>query len=644
MCGIVGYLGEPPFQNFILSGLKLLQNRGYDSAGLSYIQNSEIKVMKYSSSQNNDSILQLEKNMNMNMNMNTNETQEIDETIYSAIGHTRWATHGPKTQINAHPHCDNKKRISLVHNGIIENFQELKKALIKSGYIFYSQTDTEVVAVLIGQYLDEGYEMEECIRKTVAKLCGTWALVIHHKDFPNKLWVCRNGSPLLLGIAEQYIMIASEHIAFGPYIQKYIVLDNHDILEITKTSDHGIIYSNNLDKYPMQEKVISSIEYEPTGFEHWMMKEIHEQSDAIYRAINHGGRISSESCVKLGGLDLHRKELLEIDHLILLGCGTSYHAGLWAVNIFKSLDIFTTVTIYDGAEFSKKDIPFHKNKKLKKTLHRAGLILLSQSGETKDLHRCMQIANENNIITIGLVNVPDSTIARETDCGVYLNAGREVAVASTKSFTSQCVILTLVAIWFSQEHGTCLIKRKKMLKDIYKLPLQLNMLLENKNLDSIKHTAEQVMKTLSCNPSFFLLGKDNSEAIAREGALKLKEVAYIHAEGFSSSALKHGPLALICKKTPIILIDVDEQNRSKVQNAMHEVLARGANVIHICNYEPELNHTDAEYYSRFIIQKNTYFSGLLANVNVQLLSYYLALQQNLNPDFPRNLAKVVTVE
>uniref|UniRef100_A0A6C0B0C7 Glutamine--fructose-6-phosphate aminotransferase [isomerizing] n=1 Tax=viral metagenome TaxID=1070528 RepID=A0A6C0B0C7_9ZZZZ len=647
MCGIVGYLGDQPFCDFILTGLKLLQNRGYDSAGLSYIENDEIKTVKYASSQTNDSIAQLEKNI---QDITIEKKNFLNETVYNSIGHTRWATHGAKTQLNAHPHNDDKNRISLVHNGIIENFQELKTQLMKSGYPFYSQTDTEVIAALIGKYLDEGCMMEECIQKTVAMLSGTWALVILHKDFPNKLWACRNGSPLLLGIEDQYVMIASEHIAFGPYIQKYIVLDNHDILEITKTNDNGIIYNNNVSKYQIQEKVISSIEYEPTGFDHWMIKEIFDQTDAIYRAINHGGRISSATNVKLGGLDSYRQQLLEIDHLILLGCGTSYHAGLWALDIFKQLDIFITISVYDGAEFDKRDIPYYKNNnnnknKNNKKNKRTGIILLSQSGETKDLHRCIQIANENNVVTIGLVNVPDSTIARESDCGVYLNAGREVAVASTKSFTSQCVVLALVAVWFSQERGTCLTKRKKILQDIYKLPVQLKVILDKSQLDVIKNTAKDKMIKLKEITSFFLLGKASLEAIAKEGSLKLKEVAYIHAEGFSASALKHGPLALICDKTPILLIDVDDQHRSKIQNAMHEVLARGASVIHIS--DSNACKIDDEHYTKYInfmIQKNNTFSGILANVYVQLLSYYLALEQGINPDFPRNLAKVVTVE
>lgn len=638
MCGIIGYLGNQPFQEFILSGLKLLQNRGYDSAGLSYIENGKLKTIKYASAQNSDSIMQLEHDVLLTTarHKEPGSVESTDPVV--SIGHTRWATHGPKTQLNAHPHHDNKGRISLVHNGIIENFQEIKSGLVQLGYVFHSQTDTEVIAVLIGRYLDGGCSMEESVRKTVAKLSGTWALVIVHRDFPNKIWVCRNGSPLLLGSTDDYIMVASEHIAFGPYIQKYIVLDNHDILEITLTPDQGFQYNTCLAKYTVQEKGVSTVEYEPTGYAHWMIKEIAEQSDAIYRAINHGGRIPGESRVKLGGLDQCREELLALDHLILLGCGTSYHAGLWALDLFKSLDIFDTVTIYDGAEFGEHDIP---------RTGATGLILLSQSGETRDLHRCIQIANEHNLMTIGLVNVPDSTIARESRCGVYLNAGREVAVASTKSFTNQCVVLALVAIWFSQERGTCLSKRQRMIQDLRKLPVQVKHIMETETMEAIRYVVKRLnglYADTSFAQSMFLLGKGSEEAIAKEGALKLKEVAYIHAEGYSSSALKHGPFALICENTPIILIDVDEKHRAKNQNAMHEVAARGAYVVHIRDYVDHECEKGRCNLTGLFVQPNSTFSGVLANVYVQIMSYYLAIEQGINPDFPRNLAKVVTVE
>jgi glucosamine--fructose-6-phosphate aminotransferase (isomerizing) len=612
MCGIVGYLGNGQANDYILSGLKLLQNRGYDSVGISYMEKNIIETIKYASTSNYDSLLQLERKI-------TNDSMNIEGI---AIGHTRWATHGAKTNFNAHPHNDNLNRISLVHNGIIENFAELKKSLIADGYEFRSQTDTEIIAVLIGKYLDTGETMEKAIQNTIDQLLGTWALVIIHKDFPNKIWITRNGSPLLLGIEDDFIMVASEQIAFNNYIKKYIVLDNHDLLEITN-GDSGIEYNKNIQRYTKKDKINTPIELTPTNHTHWMLKEIMEQPESIIRALNNGGRIENNVSVKLGGLDLCKSRLMDINHLILLGCGTSYHSALWSLDIFKSLDIFDTIVCYDGAEFNVKDIP-----KKGKT----GVILLSQSGETKDLHRCIQIAKDYDLISIGIVNVIDSLIARETDCGVYLNAGREVAVASTKSFTNQCVVLCMVAVWFSQNRGTCIEKRRKIINDLRNLSFQMQ-----KILDKAGET-QHVANVLINKPSMFILGKGRDEAIAKEGSLKLKEIAYIHAEGYSSSALKHGPFALIENELPIIILDINDEYRDKNRNAYQEVSARNAFVLKITDI------IESENDNSLIIEKNATFGGLLANIYIQLLSYYLALSQNYNPDFPRNLAKVVTVE
>jgi glucosamine--fructose-6-phosphate aminotransferase (isomerizing) len=608
MCGIIGYLGNENFVPFVLSGLKLLQNRGYDSVGISCIQNGELCTNKYASTFTFDSLEKLEKSV-------SNSAFESN----CGIGHTRWATHGGKTDLNAHPHHDNKNRIAIVHNGIIENFDEIKVRLLEMGYFFKSQTDTEIIAVLIGSHLDNNETIEKAIQYSLKELSGTWALVIIHKDFPNKIWMTRNGSPLLLGMEDEYIMVASEQIAFHNYIKKYIVIDNHDLIEVTKENDK-ITYSKNVHRYTIKEKTNVQIELKPTGYTHWLLKEILEQPESILRAMNNGGRIENNTCVKLGGLDTCKSRLMEINHLIILGCGTSYHAGLWCLDIFKNLDIFHTVVVYDGAEFNVKDIPKIGN---------SGIVLLSQSGETKDLHRCIQIAKDYDLITIGIVNVIDSMIARESDCGIYLNAGREVAVASTKSFTNQCLVLTMVAIWFSQNKGTYIEKRKKMINDIRNLSFQVQDLCTN--LEQIKEIARQ----LKDKTSLFLLGKGKEEAIAKEGALKLKEVAYIHAEGYSSSALKHGPFALIEEGLPVILIDVEEEHRDKNKNTFQEISARNAFVIKI---------TDNKCNDLLIVEKNSTFSGILANVYVQLLSYFIAIEKGYNPDFPRNLAKVVTVE
>jgi len=607
MCGIVGYLGNEEHKEYRLSGLRLLQNRGYDSVGISCITNGELHTTKFASKTTCDALDQLEETVNR-QNIKSN----------CAIGHTRWATHGGKTDINAHPHHDNKNKIALAHNGIIENFTELKSKLLEKGYQFKSQTDTEIIAVLIGYYMDMGEPIETAIQKTISELIGTWALVIIHVEYPNKIWITRNGSPLLLGMEEEFIMVASEQIAFGNYIKKYIVLDNHDLIEITK-EERTITYNKNIQRYAIKDKAHQNIETKPANYKHWMLKEIMEQPECIIRAMNNYGRIENNVSVKLGGLDSNKSRLLEIHHLILLGCGTSFHAGLWSLDLFKTLDIFETVVAYDGAEFHVKDIPKKGN---------SGIIFLSQSGETKDLHRCIQIAKDYDLISMGVVNVVDSMIARETNCGVYLNAGREVGVASTKSFTNQCVVLSMIAIWFSQNRGTCMERRRQMINDLRNLPFHIENIFNN--IENLGNFTKSFINQTSC----FILGKGKNEAIAKEGALKIKEIAYIHAEGFSSSSLKHGPFALIEENLPIIILDVDDENREKNKNAYQEILARNAFIMRISDTnEGELK-----------IDKNVTFGGVIANIYIQLLSYTLSIQKGYNPDFPKNLAKVVTVE
>jgi len=609
MCGIVGYLGTQQAVEAVLAGLDLLQNRGYDSVGVSIIESAKIRTVKCASTTTNNALEVLKSRITPPPISN------------AAIGHTRWATHGGKTNCNAHPHHDDKDRLSLAHNGIIENFAEIKFKLVKKGYSFRSSTDTEVIAILIGAFLDEGRTMLEAIQEATAQLKGTWALVILHIDFPNKMWAVRNGSPLLLGTSPDCLMVASEPIAFQSYINQYIVLKDHDVLEMENIEGEYKI-NKSLAKYPKQQTKGDIIETTPAPWAHWMLKEIMEQPAAVLRAMNNGGRIASETAVKLGGLDVCRPVLENIDHLVLLGCGTSYHAGMWSMAIFKSLEVFDTVSLYDGADFGPRDIP-RKGKTV--------AILLSQSGETKDLQRCIQVLQEGGIIRLGVVNVADSFIARETNCGVYLNAGREVAVASTKSFTNQCVVLALIAVWFSQVKGTHEEKRRKIIADLHQLPFQLSSVIIEENRKIIQKTAYEIAKA----PSMFLLGKGKEEAIAKEGALKLKEIAHIHAEGYSTAALKHGPFGLLEPNMPVLILDLGEEFRDKTANAMAEVAAREAHIINLCDL-PEESVCALEY--------NGTFGGLIANVCVQLLAYECAVIQGKSPDYPRNLAKVVTVE
>ena len=585
MCGIIAYIGNDNSFSKCLCGLKQLQNRGYDSAGICSLVKNQFINDKYASSDKESALVKLE----------TFSNNHTDASL--SIGHTRWATHGAKTDTNSHPHISSDGLFSLVHNGIIENYAELKKMLIGEGYTFSSKTDTEVVVNLLSfmYHKNEKKCVELAIEKTIAKLEGTWGLAILCKDEPNKLYATRHGSPIVVSANDDMVIVTSEQSGFCNLVSNYIVLNNYD------------------DPYP-----------------HWTIKEIHEQHESCLRAISHGGRLMSNNEVKLGGLNEKREELLKLDNMILLGCGTSYHAGMFGVNYLKELGGFNSVQLYDGAEFNEQDIPKQG---------RTGVILLSQSGETKDLHRCIQIGREHDLFFIGVVNVVDSLIAREVDCGCYLNAGREVAVASTKAYTSQIIILNLIALWFAQEKNIHYGKREKYIKDLRNLHMDIKKTVEvcEKSIDNVLPLFE--------HHSCFLLGKGKGESIAREGALKIKEISYIHAEGYSTSSLKHGPFALLHEGFPVVLIAPDNEHYAKNENAYEEIKSRHATIIYVTDKEVGNGIGNGVEKENVIkIQKNYSFQDFLSIIPLQILAYKLSLARGLNPDMPRNLAKVVTVE
>jgi glucosamine--fructose-6-phosphate aminotransferase (isomerizing) len=361
------------------------------------------------------------------------------------------------------------------------------------------------------------------------------------------------------------------------------------------------------------------------NYTHWTIKEIYEQIDSINNVISYGGRLRSMNEVKLGGLETHKTELLKIDNLILLGCGTSYYASMLGLHYFKDLCNFNCVLSFDGAEFTEKDIPLYGT---------TTLILLSQSGETKDLYRCIQIAKEKGLFTIGVVNVVDSLIAREVNCGCYLNAGREVAVASTKSFTSQCILLSMISIWFSQNKNIHNGKRLLYIKDLYNLQKDV--------IDVFDGIEEKITKHIDMfnNSSCFLLGKGKSEAIAKEGALKIKEITYIHSEGYSTSSLKHGPFALLTDDFPVIIIALNDEFYTKNENAYNEIKSRNAKILFITDNADAIQDKE----NVILIPENRNYGEIFTVIILQLLAYKLSIARGINPDFPKNLAKVVTVE
>ena len=604
MCGIIAIINKSTCIKEIINGLKQLQNRGYDSAGFCLL-NSSFYIKKYASTPECNALVKLENNIDNSFD------------IGIGIGHTRWATHGAKTDINSHPHISYDGKIALVHNGIIENFDSIRKKLIKKNINFISQTDTEVIVNLLAFEYSKSNDFTKSIKKTIKQLEGTWGLAIINIEEPDRLYCVRHGSPLLVSQNNDMVIVASEQSGFCGLVNNYIILDSNDICIIDR-NDNISISTNN--KYELREANFDNFDLTPDPYPHWTIKEIEEQYESSLRAISLGGRLLDDNKVILGGLEENKDILLNIDNIILLGCGTSYHAGLVGVNYLKQLCKFNTVQIFDGAEFMKEDIP---------KLGNTGLILLSQSGETKDLYRCIDIAKDNNLFMIGVINVVDSLIAREVDCGCYLNAGREVGVASTKSFTSQVIILSMIAIWFAQIHNINISKRRKYIKYLRNLPKDIKTSIqiskENKELYNIVN-----------KDNVFILGKSKSEAIAKEGSLKIKELSYIHSEGYSGNSLKHGPFALLDENFPVILINPDDSHYTSMLNAYHEIESRNAPILFITTKK------DCDIENSIILPKNDIFGDLLCIIPLQLMAYYLAINKGYNCDMPKNLAKVCT--
>jgi glucosamine--fructose-6-phosphate aminotransferase (isomerizing) len=620
MCGIFGImlLNYDNIIDLVIKGLTQLQNRGYDSAGVCLYKNEKFNVYKYASTSEASAIDKLS-------NININETKnELNEGLYVGIGHNRWATHGVKSDVNAHPHLSNNNKFVIVHNGIIENYKQLKNMLINEGFTFLSQTDTEVIVNLIEYNYRLIKDVYESIKKTISELRGTYGLIIQSTFEAHKLYCVRNGSPLLIGQNEDRIIITSEQSGFCNMVNNYITLNNDDICILERDNCNLSVVTKHI--YLKNSLITMNSELTPEPYQHWTIKEIFEQPDVVLNSINKGGRIKNKSEVKLGGLEQHCDILKNINNIMILGCGTSYFAGLYGMDYFKKLCNFNTVQTFDGAELNEYDIPRIGN---------TAFILISQSGETKDLHRCMEIAKNNNVITIGIINVVDSLIAREVDCGIYCNAGKEVGVASTKSFTSQVVCLSMAAIWFAKLQNVNEKKRIKMILDLRNLSNDIK-----KTLDCCYEIAKMISKKINAS-NMFLLGKGSDECVAKEGSLKIKEISYIHSEGYSSSSLKHGPFALLDENFPVIILNLDQTHNSKTLNCYQEVTARNAPIIFITNNENLIVENNCDI---IFVPENKTYASLLGIIPIQIMAYHLSLNKGINPDKPKNLAKVVTVE
>nr|WBF70529.1 hypothetical protein [Megavirus caiporensis] len=607
MCGISGCItNNESAMISVMNALAKLQNRGYDSAGICTIINNTLQIHKSVSNQGENAMVNL-----------TNSDLAVQKCDI-AVGHTRWATHGEKTLENAHPHTDESLQYAIVHNGIIENYGELKQELLKNGYTFYGQTDTEVVVKYIHylQAKNKGYDELNNI------LHGSWAILILDTNNPEKIYYLKNGSPLIVGFDKykKKSMFVSELSGFDEDITEYAVICDGDFGHLTITENQCNLTSKNNYNYTQLSK--SSIVTSPTPYHHWTIKEINDQSIALNNLIS--TRFYSDKPY-FPELEISREELLSIDHIIFLGCGTSYHAAQLGVKYFKEFRTNATIEVIDGADFEENDIPLNR-----KTI----LILLSQSGETKDLYRALEIGKQKNIKSIGIINVENSLIAREVDFCLYLKAGRENAVASTKSFTNQVVMLLLVSMWINFD--------KISEKNKYQYIKALNNLSYdfNRAVQQSEQEISLIIKLFENQNNCFILGKQHSEWIAKEGSLKIKEISYIHAEGYSAAALKHGPFALLTNKVPVILLANNDRFYSKIENVNAEVKSRLASVIYITNRKIESDIIDHLFY----FDTDSILFPLISIVPLQVLSYYLALDRGNNPDYPRNLAKVVTVE
>lgn len=608
MCGIVGYVGKKPMaREVLLAGLNILENRGYDSAGIATLtEGDEVEVTKFASVGTSDSLAAL-----------AEATSQHSGRVIG-VAHTRWATHGAKTDQNAHPHTDSKRRIALVHNGVIENAGDIRKELEEKGIEFSSETDTESIAQLIGFYLDQDLAIKEAIQKTLERLQGTWGIAVIHVGEPTKVYVSRNGSPIVVGVGKEQMFIASEPSAFSQYTKNYISLKDGEMVVVDSSATD--LNLERVETMPEEE-----IPTSPDPFPHWTIKEIMEQPEAMSRALNHGGRFQDDLNVKLGGLDAQEEALLSIKHLVIAACGTSYHAGLYGAQLMRDLHAFETVQVIDASELT--DAHFANQG--------SGLLVISQSGETKDVHRALMCAKEKGIPVFSVVNRVRSLIARSTGCGVYLNAGYEHAVASTKAFTTQVTVLSLIAIWFAQHKENGVQMRRSLIESLHRLPILAKQVLKT---DEVCKGIGESLKDVN---HLFVLGKGDAVSIALEGALKIKEITYIHAEGYAGGALKHGPFALIEDRTPIILTIFNDEHGHLMRTAAQEVKARGARVIVLTDSREFVEDVADDIIE---IPSNGRFTALLSVLPMQFLAYYVAVMRGYNPDKPRNLAKAVTVD
>ncbi|MEE8062434.1 MAG: glutamine--fructose-6-phosphate transaminase (isomerizing) [Gemmatimonadales bacterium] len=608
MCGIVGYVGPRPAAELILRGLRRLEYRGYDSAGLAVINGNGLAITKAAGK-----LSSLEKALGNGLPAGT-----------VGLGHTRWATHGAPTTPNAHPHTDQTGRIAVIHNGIIENALAIRTALEQRGHSFTSETDTEVLAHLIGE-LYEG-DLELAVAAALREVDGAYGIAVLSADEPDCLVAARKGSPLIVGVGEGEWFVASDASALLEHTRSVVYLDDGEMVVITRDGYRV----RDLDAVEIPKEV-NLIEWdlatiERGGFEHFMLKEIFEQPQSLRNTLS-GHLLEDEGTSRLEGLNLTNDELKQIDQIIITACGTSWHAGLIGEYMIEEL-ARVPVEVEYASEFRYRNPVVDEH-----TL----VIGISQSGETADTLAALKEAKNRGARTIGLVNVVGSTIAREVDGGTYLHAGPEVGVASTKAFTSQVGALALFTLRLARLKNLSILQGRQFIEALDALPGQIEQILER--ADEIKDLANQFLTTSNA----LYLGRGVNFPVALEGALKLKEISYIHAEGYPAAEMKHGPIALIDENMPVVFIAPRDAVHAKIVSNIEEVKARGGRVLALINEGDEEIERLAD--ATFTIPETLdLLTPVLTTVPLQLLSYYVAIRRGCNVDQPRNLAKSVTVE
>jgi glucosamine--fructose-6-phosphate aminotransferase (isomerizing) len=612
MCGIVGYIGYREAWPIVLKGLKRLEYRGYDSAGISLMNNSGQHIYKKAGK-----VAVLEE-----------FAESQDKSGTSGMGHTRWATHGVPSDRNSHPHTSNNEKLSIIHNGIIENYATLKEELTSRGHVFKSDTDTEVLIHLVEEIQEiEQIDLLEAVRLALREVNGAYAIVIMDKEHPDRLIAARKGSPMVIGVGEGEYFIASDATPIIEYTKNVIYLKDGEIALMTR-EDLLIKQLDNVIQTPLVQELELKLEMlEKGGFDHFMLKEIYEQPRSIKDCMR--GRIyPEEGKVQLGGIKEFAEKLKNIDRIIIVACGTSWHAGLVGEYLIEEYARIPVEVEY-ASEFRYRN-PIITEKDV--------VIAISQSGETADTMAAIEMAKERGATIFGICNVAGASIPRLTHAGVYTHAGPEIGVASTKAFTAQVTVLTLMAFYMAQQKGTITTSKLiELLTELDHIPEKIQVALESNDL--IKEVAEKIKDSTNC----LFLGRGSGFPVALEGALKLKEISYIHAEGYPAAEMKHGPIALIDEEMPVVFIATQNSSYEKVISNIQEVKARKGKVIAIVTQGDTEVKKMADYCIE-IPDANEAFLPLIATIPLQLLSYHIAVMRGCNVDQPRNLAKSVTVE